>query len=104
MVKNGNWHFFEEFGYLTDKGRRKKINEILEQEEGIAMASEVLMTISKDEIEQARLMSELKYELDTQSKLVHAKQEGRQEVLELLKSGKSLEEIISEYELFPKLG
>ena len=44
------------------------------------MASEVLITISKDEIERARLESELKYELDTQSKLAYAKQEGREEV------------------------
>ena len=85
------------FRYLTDRDKRLKINEILEHDEGIAMASEVLITITKDEIERARLMSELKYELDTQSKLVHAKQEGRQEVIELLKSGKSLEEIIREY-------
>jgi predicted transposase/invertase (TIGR01784 family) len=37
------------------------------------------MTISKDEVERARLVSEYKYQLDTQSKLVHAKREGRQE-------------------------
>jgi predicted transposase/invertase (TIGR01784 family) len=41
------------------------------------MASEVLITISKDEIEQARLMSEWKYEMDTQSRLVEAEREGR---------------------------
>jgi predicted transposase/invertase (TIGR01784 family) len=64
------WAVF--FEYLTDKDKRCKINEILEQEEGIAMASEVLMTISKNEIEQARLLSELKYELDTKSRIVHA--------------------------------
>ncbi|MCL2130332.1 MAG: hypothetical protein FWH35_08270, partial [Treponema sp.] len=29
------------FRYLTDKGKRYKINEILEHEEGIAMASDV---------------------------------------------------------------
>jgi len=70
------------------------------------MASEVLITISKDEIERARLESELKYELDTQSKLAYAKQEGReegreegnQEIIDLLKSGKSPEEIIREYD------
>jgi hypothetical protein len=61
------------FRYLTDKGRRKKINEIIAREEGIAMASEVLITISKDEVERARLMSEYKYVVDTQSKVVQAK-------------------------------
>ena len=80
----------------------------MELEEGIAMASEVLITISKDEVERARLLSELKYELDTQSNLVHAKregikegiqkgvQQGKQEIINLLKSGKSPEEIIRE--------
>jgi len=90
------------FKYLTDKSKRKMINDIISKEEGIAMASEVLMTISKDQIERARLMSEYKYEMDLQSMKVHAKREGRkeekQEVLNLLKSGKSLEQIIKEYE------
>jgi predicted transposase/invertase (TIGR01784 family) len=75
-------HWAVYFRYLTDKSKREKINEIVGYEEGIAMASEVLMTISKDEIEQARLRSELKYELDTQSKLVSARREGLQQGLQ----------------------
>jgi predicted transposase/invertase (TIGR01784 family) len=67
------------FGYLTEKEKRRKINEILDREEGIAMASKVLMSISRDEIERARLMSEYKGQLDTQSKLVYAKRMGIQE-------------------------
>jgi predicted transposase/invertase (TIGR01784 family) len=67
------------FRYLTDRSKRVKINEIIAAEEGIAMASEVLITISKDEIEQARLMSEWKYEMDTQSRLVEAKREAKRE-------------------------
>jgi len=93
------WAIF--FRYLTDKDKRQKINKIVEREEGIAMASEVLMTISKDEVERARLVSEYKYQLDTQSKLVYAEQkgklEGKQEIISLLKSGKSPEEIIRDY-------
>ena len=101
------------FRYLTDKSKRRKINEIVGHEEGIAMASEVLMTISRDEVERARLMSEYKYQLDTQSKMVHAKREGMKEgmqkgmqkgiregeknILDLLKSGKLPDEIIKEY-------
>ena len=101
------------FQYLTDKSKRKKINEIMERERGIAMASEVLISISKDEKERARLLSELKYELDTQSRLAYAEQKGRQEgleeglqrgsekgkqeIIDLLKSGKSPEEIIRDY-------
>ena len=70
------------FKYLTDKSKRRKINKIIEIEEGIAMASEVLISISKDEKERFRLMSEYKYELDTQSKLVSAKRKGIQEGLQ----------------------
>jgi len=69
------------FRYLTDQRKRRKINEILEREEGIAMASEVLLTISRDEAERFRLMSELKHELDVQSKLAYAKQQGEKQGL-----------------------
>jgi predicted transposase/invertase (TIGR01784 family) len=61
---------------LTDKGRRGKINEVVASEEGIGMASEVLLRISRDEEERARLMSEYKYVVDTQSKVVQARREG----------------------------
>jgi predicted transposase/invertase (TIGR01784 family) len=103
------WGVF--FQYLPDKSKRDIINEIIACEEGIAMASEVLITISKDERERFRLLSEEKYILDTQSNLVHAKreglregeqkgrQEGKQEIISLLKSGKSPEEIIRDYGL-----
>ena len=76
------------------------------------MASEVLLTISKDEVERARLMSEYKYELDTQSKLVHAKREGIKEGMQqgiergkeksaknLLAKGMPIEEIAQVTEL-----
>jgi predicted transposase/invertase (TIGR01784 family) len=119
MNTSERWGAF--FQYLQDKSKRGIINEIIECEEGIAMASEVLMTISKDEVERAWLMSEEKYILDTQSKLTYAKEEaraeglqeglqkgerkgrqegkleGKQEIISLLKSGKSPEEIIREY-------
>jgi predicted transposase/invertase (TIGR01784 family) len=58
---------------------RGKINEVLRYEEGIAMAGEVLLRISREEEERARLMSEYKYVVDTQSKVVHARREGRKE-------------------------
>jgi predicted transposase/invertase (TIGR01784 family) len=82
------------FRYLTDRSKRTKINEVIAEEEGIAMASEVLMTISKDEIEQARLMSEWKYEMDTQSRLVEAKRENTAEIARNFKKlGISAEQI-----------
>jgi predicted transposase/invertase (TIGR01784 family) len=77
MTAPEHWAVF--FRYLTDKTKRQTINEIVQLEEGISMASEVLMTISKDEVERAWLMSEYKYAVDTQSKVVHAKREGMRE-------------------------
>jgi predicted transposase/invertase (TIGR01784 family) len=71
------WGVF--FRYLPDKSKRGIINEIIACEEGIAMASEVLITVTKDEREQAWLRSREKYELDTQSNLTYAKEEGIQE-------------------------
>ena len=93
------------FRYLTNKAKRGKINEIIACEEGIAMASEVLLCISRDEVERARQLSEYKYELDTQSRIVGAlrkgerrgRRKGRLEIIELLKSGKPPEEIIREH-------
>jgi hypothetical protein len=69
-----------------DSERPKTINEILEREEGIAMAGEVLSWISRDEIERARLMSEYKYELDTQSRLVTAQRKGMKEAARRMKA------------------
>jgi predicted transposase YdaD len=40
------------------------------------MAGEVLLTVSRDEVERLRLDSEFKYELDHQSHMVEARQEG----------------------------
>ncbi|MDR1863337.1 MAG: hypothetical protein LBQ67_05385 [Treponema sp.] len=55
------------------------------------MASEVLMSISKDEVERARLMSEYKYVVDTQSKVVQARREGeRQKAIAIARSLKAM--------------
>jgi predicted transposase/invertase (TIGR01784 family) len=72
------------FQYLTDTNKRGKINEILETEEGIAMTSQVLMTISRDEEERARMLLIEKNELDIQSfrvDLKRAQEEAKAEVL-----------------------
>jgi predicted transposase/invertase (TIGR01784 family) len=75
-----HWGVF--FQYLTDMRQRRKINEIIVCEEGIAMASEILMTISKDEAEKARLRSELKYQLDLQSDMAYEREQGIQQGLQ----------------------
>jgi hypothetical protein len=93
------WSVF--FRYITDTTKRQKINQIIETQEDIAMACQVLRTISKDKVERARLMSEYKFVTDHQSQMVQAKRqakkEERQEFLTLLKSGKSVEELIQVY-------
>ncbi|MCL2025570.1 MAG: Rpn family recombination-promoting nuclease/putative transposase [Leptospirales bacterium] len=115
MSPQERWAIY--FKYLTDKSKRRQINKIIELEDGIAMASEVLINISKDEKERFRLMSEYKYELDTQSRLVAAKREGMQKgieegiekgmekaknyMLELLAQGLSQEEIKKKIEEIP---
>jgi len=64
------------FRYITDKGKRRLLNEIIKSEGGIAMASEVLQAFSKEEIEYFRQLSEYKYEVDKQSKMVEARRAG----------------------------
>lgn len=99
MTAAERWAFY--FRYITDREKRQKINEIIAFEEGIEMASEVLMTISRDEAERVRLMSEYKYELDTQSRVAYARQDGERqgrqeeklEILKLFDAGYSAEEI-----------
>jgi predicted transposase/invertase (TIGR01784 family) len=78
MNVSERWAIF--FKYLTDKSKRDMINEILEVEEGIAMASQVLLKVSRDEEERARLMRDEKIELDYWGGLPDAKKEGRIEV------------------------
>ncbi|MDR0302310.1 MAG: Rpn family recombination-promoting nuclease/putative transposase [Treponema sp.] len=70
------------FEYLTDKGKSEKITEIVNHEGGIAMAASALFNITDDEREYARVTSELKYELDHQSDMVHAKRQGIQQGLQ----------------------
>ena len=67
------------FQYLTDKSKHSIISDIINREEGIAMASKVLCTVSQDEIEKAYQFSELKYELDTQSRMTYAWEDGMQQ-------------------------
>jgi hypothetical protein len=56
---------------------------------------------SSDWAIQARKLSEEKFQLDLQSKQVHAERQGEQigenRIIELWKSGKPLEEVIKEY-------
>ena len=85
-------------GYILNFGTELMKDGIIR----IAMASEVFVTVSKDWEERCYQRSKEKYELDMQSMKAYERKQGRQEgkleVIELLKSGKSPEQILKEYE------
>ena len=74
MTALERWAIF--FRYTPDKEKRELINEIIKAEEGIAMGAQVLLSISRDERERARLTSEYKYAVDLQSKMVDSRRAG----------------------------
>ena len=93
------WAVF--FRYTPDKEKRELINEIIKAEEGIAMGAQVLLSISKDENERARLTSEYKFAVDLQSKTVEARREARREekrdiARNLIKRNRPIEEIMED--------
>ena len=67
------------FRYLTDRSKRAKINEIVQREEGIAMASEEVFNITKEDIEWARELSAERRRLDAHHEMVEAWRKGQQE-------------------------
>jgi predicted transposase/invertase (TIGR01784 family) len=71
------WAVF--FEYLTDEEKRGKIMEIINREEGIAMAVDTLVDITQDEIEYARMSNLIKSQLDWQSGMAGAERKGRKE-------------------------
>ncbi|AEF85548.1 hypothetical protein TREPR_2904 [Treponema primitia ZAS-2] len=74
MTEIERWAVF--FRYIQDFEQRELINDLLDQEEGLAMATAELLTVSKDDEMRARLESQLKNQLDWQSGMVNAKQDG----------------------------
>jgi len=74
MTNAERWAVF--FQYLTDEEKRGKIIEIINQEEGIAMALDTLVNITQDEVEYARMSTLIKSQLDYQSGMVGARREG----------------------------
>jgi predicted transposase/invertase (TIGR01784 family) len=65
------WAVF--FQYLTDLGKRPKITEIINHEEGIAMAVATLGAFTQSEIEYMRETSRLKAELDWKTLVAYNK-------------------------------
>jgi predicted transposase/invertase (TIGR01784 family) len=93
MTALERWAVF--FKYTPDKDKREMVNRIIECEEGIAMAGQVMMSISKDEIERARLNSEYKFEVDLQSKMVEASRAKQREIaMNALREGAAIPFVI----------
>jgi predicted transposase/invertase (TIGR01784 family) len=77
MTNSELWAVF--FQYLTDPEKRSMIIEIINREEGIAMAVETLSNITQDEIEYARMTTLIKSELDWRTGIFEAEKKGRNE-------------------------
>jgi len=75
------WAVF--FEYLTDEEKRAKMIDIINHEEGIAMAVETLSNITQNEIEYARMCNLIKSQLDYQSGMVDARRSGIKEGMEI---------------------
>jgi predicted transposase/invertase (TIGR01784 family) len=80
MTALERWAVF--FRYATDKSNRALINELLETEEGIAMAGAAMLTISKEWEDAILEMKMDKYELDRQSAIVEAARAAAKEARE----------------------
>ncbi|GHV84677.1 transposase [Spirochaetia bacterium] len=115
MSEKERWAVF--FKYYNDTEKQPLIQEITREEEGIAMAADVISGFTAAEVAFFHEMSVEKYELDMRAHAQEAEEigeargeargwkkgrvegraEGRTEVLDLLKSGKSPEEILGSY-------
>jgi len=73
MTDAEKWAVF--FQYLTDKDKRDKIIDIINYEEGIAMAMDTLVEVTQDEIEYARMTSLIMAKLDYNTSITEAKME-----------------------------
>jgi predicted transposase/invertase (TIGR01784 family) len=62
--------------YAGDARRRGLVSGLMKAEEGIAMAGEMLLTVSRSELDHARRDADLKAELDWKSYMYEARQEG----------------------------
>ncbi|MDR0403746.1 MAG: Rpn family recombination-promoting nuclease/putative transposase [Treponema sp.] len=75
MSRKERWGCF--FRYFTDKTNRRLIEDIINQEEAIAMAVEVIEGFSANQIAVFHEISKEKYELDMRAHRDEAREEGR---------------------------
>ncbi len=77
MTTLDKWSVF--FQYASDPNHRETVNKVIESEEVLTVAGNLLMSISQNEVERARFRSRRKFQTDLQSDLVTAKDIGKQE-------------------------
>jgi predicted transposase/invertase (TIGR01784 family) len=73
------WAVF--FRYAADPEKRNLVNGLMKAEEGIAMAGEMLVTVTQDEIDQARKEQAYKLEMDWYCDMAEFCDEAREEGL-----------------------
>jgi predicted transposase/invertase (TIGR01784 family) len=76
MDAEERWSIFVRF--CADKSKRNLINELLAQEEGIALVGQTMKGFTKEQLEYFRETSKLKWELDRQSHETELRDEGRE--------------------------
>ncbi|MDR3170872.1 MAG: hypothetical protein LBU17_04495, partial [Treponema sp.] len=69
--------------YNADEAKRGLLEAISAKDKGVAMAQEAFLTVSRDERERARLLSEYKFAMDLQDRMITAREEGWEEGIEL---------------------
>ena len=77
------WVIF--FRYATDQSKRELLNKIIEREEGIKMAAQILENISMDKQERIAYEEQLIYELDQRSEMASTRKQALTEVAKGLK-------------------
>ena len=77
MTVLDKWSLFLQ--YAPDQEHREKVNEVIESEEVLQMAGNLLMSISQDEWERASFRSRRKFQTDLQSDLATAEDRGRRD-------------------------
>jgi flagellar biosynthesis/type III secretory pathway protein FliH len=109
MTELEKWALF--LRYASVPKHRDKLNKVIETKEALQIADELLMSVSQDERERARLRSRRMFQTDLASDMAtvldrgiaqgiekgraEGRVEGKQIIIDLLKSGKTIDEIIA---------
>jgi len=77
MTVLDKWSLFLQ--YAPDPAHREKVNEVIESEEVLTVAGNLLMSISQDEVERAIFRSRKKFQTDYASDMATAEDRGRRD-------------------------